>query len=96
MKLSEQDKEGHMKIYLDIRRLNERTEAHEYLKEQLGFPEYYGRNLDALFDYLTEIGETDIYFEHRDFAESYFELIYQVFETASDENPDLRIHFSLR
>lgn len=85
-----------MKIYLDIRRLNERTEAHEYLKGQLRFPEYYGKNLDALFDCLTEIGETDIYFEHRDFAEGYFELIYQVFKTASDENPDLRIHFSLR
>lgn len=85
-----------MKIYLDVRQLKERTEAHEYLKEQLDLPDYYGGNLDALYDCLTELGETDIYFEHREFAERYFELVYQVFETASHENPELRIHFSLR
>lgn len=84
-----------MKIYLDIRQLNEQAQAHAYLKEQLNFPEYYGNNLDALFDCLTEIGETDIYFENREFAEDYFELVYQVFLTASRENQDLRVHFSL-
>lgn len=28
--------------------------AHEYLKDMLGFPEYYGNNLDALCDLLNE------------------------------------------
>ena len=30
---------------------------HEYMKKSLNFPEYYGKNLDALFDCLSEIGE---------------------------------------
>ncbi|WP_069593141.1 barstar family protein [Methanosphaera sp. WGK6] len=36
--------------------------SHEYLIEMLDLPSYYGRNLDALYDCLTEIGvETEIH-----------------------------------
>ena len=28
-------------------------ELHDYLASELSFPEYYGRNLDALYDILT-------------------------------------------
>ena len=44
-------------ITLDCARLLERREAHAYLAEALDLPEYYGRNLDALFDCLTEMGD---------------------------------------
>ena len=30
--------------------------GHDYLKEVFDFPEYYGKNLDALYDCLCEIG----------------------------------------
>ena len=30
--------------------------GHDYLKEALNFPDYYGKNLDALYDCLCEIG----------------------------------------
>lgn len=30
--------------------------AHDHLQEVLTLPEYYGRNLDALYDLLTEMG----------------------------------------
>ena len=33
-----------------------REEVHSYLKEKFAFPEYYGKNLDALYDCLTDIG----------------------------------------
>ncbi|WP_295609884.1 barstar family protein [uncultured Methanobrevibacter sp.] len=29
--------------------------GHDYLAEALDFPDYYGKNLDALYDCLTEI-----------------------------------------
>ena len=32
-----------------------KKEGHDYLKEALNLPDYYGKNLDALYDCLTEI-----------------------------------------
>lgn len=43
-------------IVLDGRDMTSREAAHEQLYQRLSFPSYYGRNLDALFDCLTEIG----------------------------------------
>lgn len=36
-----------------------KEEGHDYLMRALNLPDYYGRNLDALYDCLTEI-ECDI------------------------------------
>ena len=41
-------------IYLDGLNMAEIEEAYVYLAKELGFPDYYGKNLDALFDCLTE------------------------------------------
>ena len=43
-----------MRIELDCALMTGRAETHEYLKQQLQFPDYYGRNLDALYDVLTD------------------------------------------
>ena len=32
-----------------------KKDGHDYLMKALNFPEYYGKNLDALYDCLTEI-----------------------------------------
>lgn len=44
-------------IRLDFCGCGSETEVHLYLKKQFGFPEYYGENLDALYDCLTDIAE---------------------------------------
>ena len=44
-------------VRLDISRFEEKISLHRYLKEQMGFPFYYGANLDALFDELSSITE---------------------------------------
>ena len=43
-----------MRIELDGLEMTDRQRTHDYLASQLGFPAYYGRNLDALYDLLTE------------------------------------------
>ncbi len=47
-------------VKLDCKRMREKKAAHEYIAEALGFPEYYGHNLDALYDCLHETGECRI------------------------------------
>ena len=42
------------KIILDLSRSSSRGEIHDVLAKEFGFPEYYGRNLDALYDMLSE------------------------------------------
>lgn len=39
---------------LDGEKMRTKKEAHEHIAAVLGFPEYYGHNLDALFDVLSE------------------------------------------
>lgn len=41
-------------IRIDFREFDTKKELHLYLKEQCQFPDYYGCNLDALYDCLTE------------------------------------------
>ena len=43
-----------MTVELDGRLMTDRGTAHDLLKQQLNLPDYYGRNLDALYDLLTE------------------------------------------
>ena len=40
-------------IILDFKQFETKEEVHEFLSETLGFPDYYGRNLDALYDILS-------------------------------------------
>lgn len=43
------------RITLDFSKVEDRESLHKYLEEQFEFPSYYGRNLDALWDLLSEI-----------------------------------------
>ena len=40
---------------LNGKKMKTRGEAYEHIAETLGFPEYFGKNLDALYDLLTEM-----------------------------------------
>lgn len=41
-------------IIINGSEMTSKERAHEYLKDMLNFPEYYGKNLDALSDLLNE------------------------------------------
>ena len=49
-----------MKYILDGKKMVSGEETHAYLKETFGFPDYYGKNLDALHDCLEEMGEVEV------------------------------------
>ena len=54
-----------MTVYLDGRQMTSRTALHDHLQRVLNLPDHYGRNLDALYDLLTERAEpTTLVLEH--------------------------------
>ena len=68
--------------------------AHEALSQALHFPAYYGKNLDALHDCLTDLPETQLVIEDCAAAGEKMEKwpgFLAVFFDAAAENPHLDI-----
>lgn len=84
-----------MEIILDTLCLTEPEAAHAYLKEKLSFPEYYGNNLDALYECLTDICEETVLRLRAEGGvmpeSSYFIKLFGVMRDAEAENPRLTI-----
>ena len=85
-------------ILLDGQKMLNRRTAHDHLAERLELPEYYGRNLDALYDLLTEReGPTRLVVQHRETILSwlgeYGAALCQTLEDADRANPGLEVLF---
>ena len=78
-----------MQVMLDISRMG-REQLHDYLQEMLPLPEYYGRNLDALYDCLTELTDTVVVIENEDQAGEWYKKVERVLADACRENPGLK------
>lgn len=77
------------KIILNAGELTERRRAHRYLKESFGFPDYYGNNLDALHDMLTELADVTV--EVRGEVSGYGGSVLRVLRDSAGENPGLTL-----
>ena len=73
-----------MKYILDGKKMVSREETHRYLKETFGFPDCYGKNLDALYDCLTEQKDLEIEVQNKEEMLAalgrYGEMLMQVLE----------------
>ena len=49
-----------MRVELDCRKMTDKQATHAYLKQELRFPDYYGNNLDALYDLMTDREEETV------------------------------------
>jgi len=77
-------------ITLDFSFFSDRREVHEYLAEQFSFPDYYGKNLDALSDFLTDpMEETKLYVFPT--GKSFENGFLKVIRRAAEENPALSV-----
>ena len=82
------------KVILNCEKLLQRKQAHLYLAEMLDFPDYYGKNLDALYDCLTEIRECTIVLEGEAIlrgSENYGAKVVKVLKEAAHANPCLKL-----
>ncbi len=74
-----------------------REALHDVLQEKLALPDWYGRNLDALYDCLTAelTEETQLTVTDAELLEdslgSYGRVFLRVLEEAAEENPRLHI-----
>lgn len=85
-----------MAIVLEGRAMTDRPTAHSHLAQRLDLPTYYGRNLDALYDVLTEIGaDTELILEDPaavvENLGKYGEALLSTMQEAAEANPHLII-----
>jgi len=85
-------------IVIDGEHMLNRRAAHDHLAEQLAFPDYYGRNLDALYDLLSErTGPTRLVVRHKETILSwlgdYGAALCQTLVDADRVNPRLEVLF---
>ena len=84
------------KIEVHVENFDTPEEVHEYLQDIFSFPTYYGANLDALYDCLTEIDEktkiiiSSAITEEENLGE-YGDRLLEVFESAAQDNDNIRL-----
>ncbi len=80
---------------LDGSLFTDKKRAHALISRELSFPAYYGNNLDALHDCLTEMGQTKIELfgcaQIRRSLAAYGDRLLEVFEESARENPNLKV-----
>lgn len=81
-------------VILDCSALADRETLHKTLERELGFPTWYGRNLDALHDCLTDFREpVRITLQNLDSLMNYGKKLLRVLQDAAAENENIHIQF---
>ncbi len=88
-----------MKYILDLSDVTDRDELYDAIEDQLPVPNYFGRNLDALYDDLSEVSDDwDLVVKnYEEFADSdpqYFKKFKHTLKDLMVDIPDFTVHFS--
>ena len=82
-------------VILDGSAFSDKKTAHAIISRELSFPSYYGGNLDALYDCLTEMGKTSIEMYScamiRRNLDAYGDTLLRVFSDAAEANPEITL-----
>lgn len=86
------------KVILNGKRMITKEKTHAYLKRKFDFPDYYGRNLDALWDLLSVwdkelliviINKADVI----ENLEAYGNSLLKLFDELDDENRNISVRY---
>lgn len=85
-------------VTIDCLTISDKAELHDTLAKALNFPDWYGENLDALYDCLTSIfEETTVTIENFSILEknldSYAAAFMKVMEKADEDNEKITVIF---
>ena len=81
-------------VELNGKRMTSETMAKEYLFDMFEFPEYYGEDLEAIYDALADITEeTRVQIINREYMEntSFGSRLIWIFEDAASDNDSLSL-----
>ena len=78
-------------ITLKLDKFSKKEELHSYLKKKMKFPDYYGENLDALFDCFTDISTDTAVDIKYDVDNELQRAVLAVFSDAVSQNTHLAI-----
>lgn len=79
-------------VILDGNVLADAAKMHEYLKETFEFPSYYGMNLDALYDCLTDLENVEISITLPSEDGAIFQKVLRVFKAADRINDLIKLN----
>lgn len=82
-------------LLLNVETLYTREQVHHALAKIFSFPDWYGCNLDALYDMLTVCTDTRLVLQHAEVLVphlgNYGALLLRVMENAAAENPSFQV-----
>lgn len=76
-------------VYIDFTDLGDYEDFYTQLKEKLTLPEYFGDNLDALYDSLTGFAETPLHLEFVNLSVDQLETFEDLLTTIEDAEEEV-------